>query len=139
MRVKHDQTSCCLRPPCLGTPVIPSRQWTAPECESGKAGRPAHRQDADSKRCSLLRSVLISSIPTSFNLRASNPRTTAYLDLNMPFECSNLPGSGPILPDWTLKTGRVADSGHTTQHLGMSTAPGFTPILSQERAGIQMT
>ena len=27
LRVKHDQSSCYLRPPFLGTPLVPSRDW----------------------------------------------------------------------------------------------------------------
>ena len=36
----------------------------------------------------------------TFKLRVSNPRTTAYCHFKMPFESSNLPGAGPIFPDW---------------------------------------
>ena len=46
-----------------------------------------------------------------FELRVSNPRTTAHLDFRMPFDNSNLPGAGPIFPDLTLlKTGRVVEN-----------------------------
>ena len=34
-----------------------------------------------------------------FKLRASNPRTIAYVQFNMPSESSNLPGAGLIFPD----------------------------------------
>ena len=34
-----------------------------------------------------------------FKLRVSNPRTIAYVQFNMPFKSSNLPGSGPIFLD----------------------------------------
>ena len=40
-----------------------------------------------------------------FKLRVSNPRTVAYLHLNMPFDGSNLSGAGPMFAGWTLKTG----------------------------------
>ena len=35
----------------------------------------------------------------SFKLRASNPRTIAYVHFNTPFESSDLPGAGTIFPD----------------------------------------
>ena len=35
----------------------------------------------------------------TIELRVSNPRTVACLDLTMPYESSNLPGAGPIFPD----------------------------------------
>ena len=38
-----------------------------------------------------------------FTWRASDPRTIAYLHLNMPFESPNLPGAGPIFPDRTFE------------------------------------
>ena len=34
-----------------------------------------------------------------FNMRGSNPRIVAYLDLSMPFKRSKFPGAEPILPD----------------------------------------
>ena len=34
-----------------------------------------------------------------FELRVSNPRTTAYLHLSMPFESSSLQGAGPMFSD----------------------------------------
>ena len=38
-----------------------------------------------------------------FNLRISNPKATAYVHFNMPFESSNLPASGPIFTDWAFE------------------------------------
>ena len=34
-----------------------------------------------------------------FKLSVSNPRTMACVQFNMPFESSNLPGDGPVVPD----------------------------------------
>ena len=40
-------------------------------------------------------------------LRVSNPRSIlSGLPFEMPSGGSNLPGAGPIFPDWTLTTGR---------------------------------
>ena len=39
----------------------------------------------------------------SFKLRVSNPRPIAFVHLNMPFESSNLAGSGPNFPDGTFE------------------------------------
>ena len=38
-----------------------------------------------------------------FELRVSDPRTIAYVLLKMSFESLNLPGAGPIFPDWTFE------------------------------------
>ena len=38
-----------------------------------------------------------------FKLRVSDPRTSAYVHFNMPFESSNLPGAGPSCPDSFVK------------------------------------
>ena len=35
-------------------------------------------------------------------LRVSNPRTVANCHSETPFESSNLPGAGPIFPDWAF-------------------------------------
>ena len=39
----------------------------------------------------------------NFKLRVSNSRSVAYVDFKMPFESSNIPGSGPNFPDLTLE------------------------------------
>ena len=39
----------------------------------------------------------------SSKLRIPNPRTTAYGQFEIPFESSNIPGAGPILPDRTFE------------------------------------
>ena len=49
------------------------------------------------KRCHTVRSHNFNS--QNFKLRVSNPRTTAYLNLKMPFESSNPPEAGAILLD----------------------------------------
>ena len=36
---------------------------------------------------------------SNFKLRVSNPRNIAYVHFKMPFETSNIPEAGPILPD----------------------------------------
>ena len=46
----------------------------------------------------------------NFKSRVSNPRTISYAHSKVSFESPNLPGSGPILPDWAvalLKSGSV--------------------------------
>ena len=37
LRVKHDQTGCYLRPPFLGTRILPSRQMAPPQRSAGRA------------------------------------------------------------------------------------------------------
>ena len=39
----------------------------------------------------------------NFNLRVSNPRTVAYSHSNVPFESSNLPGSGRTYKTWAFE------------------------------------
>ena len=45
-----------------------------------------------------------SFISHNFNLRVSNPRDAAYVNLEMPFESSNIPGAGPFFQFVLLKT-----------------------------------
>ena len=49
------------------------------------------------------RSVDIISIHKIVSLRFSNPRTIAYAHFKMPFESRNIPGAGPVFPDWTFE------------------------------------
>ena len=39
LRTKHGQASCCLRPPCLGTPLVPSRTIAAVVTNSKNSNR----------------------------------------------------------------------------------------------------